>query len=239
MSKTFSIIKNNFGRLLILSFMIVLPVCIFQGLVLDKYMPENENMFDKKQIWYLAGLLLLSCITLLYKTCVIKISFDAISGQNNSISELMDFAMKIWPKMIATLIIWSFFVAFGFMFFIIPGIVFFVTYYLNQHVVIKEEIWGRNALMISQLYARNNIFKIIGSFFAYMGITVFCEVAFIVFERFFVHYPSVCLVASLAEMWFIQVASSIIDIYLAVNMSQTKIDFDLSKLKSKKRENDE
>ena len=239
MEKTIRIIKNNIGKILFLSIIIVLPVYIFQEFFLAKYMPENTSMGDKSLMWYSVVSMLLSALMMIFRIAVIKISFDELSGKNNTVSELMEFSMKTWPKSFLTTLLWGIFIVFGFMLFIIPGFIFFILYYLGQHVVVKDEIWGKNALFVSQLYVKNNILKIIllallTFVFSFVG-----AFALDILSRFLGNSCLIFSGVSVVCMMLVQIVSSFIDVYIAVYMSEINIGFDVSKLKRKKSENDE
>ena len=239
MEKTVQIIKNNIGKILLLSIIIVLPVYIFQEFFLAKYMPVTASMNDKSFMWYSVVSMLLSALIMLFRIAVIKISFDELYGKSNTVSELMEFSMKAWPKSFLTTLLWGVFIVFGFMLFIIPGFIFYVLYYLSQHVIVKDEIWGKNALFISQLYAKNNVFKIILLALLTFAISFLGAFALDVLSRFlgnnWVLYSSVSVLC----LMLVQIVSSFIDVYIAVFMSEINIGFDVSKLKRKKSENDE
>lgn len=239
MEKTVRIIKNNIGKILLLSIIIVLPVYVFQEFFLVKYMPETTSMSDKNFMWYSVASMLLSALIVMFRIAVIKISFCELYGKNNTVSELMEFSMKAWPKSFLTTLLWGIFIVFGFMLFIIPGFIFYILYYLSQHVIVKDEIWGKNALFVSQLYVKNNILKII--LLALLTFAVSFAGAFILdfLGRFLGNSGLIFSGVSVVCMMLVQIVSSFIDVYIAVYMSEINIGFDVSKLKRKKSENDE
>ena len=238
MKKAFNIFKTNFSAIFILSLMIILPVYLIQEFLLVPFTPEISAedaaaySMDTKMIWYLLGALIISLFTELHKVSVVKLTFESLESREISISEIMDFSMRLWPKTLLTTLLYALFVAFGFMLFFIPGMMMFVLYYFYIQVVVFYGIWGRSALGISSLYAKRMLNKtitivLVGFVLQYgisLGVSLLQNVI-----------PS--QITAVAVFFVGQFIITFIDIFATVCVHDTNLGIDFDAFKKKKDKN--
>ncbi len=227
--------KKILSLICILSLMIVVPVYAVQEFIIQPYLPENTDISYDKMLMYMLSIWLISLFIYVFRIAVIKSSFTVLENDGGSkprLSDIMDFSVRFWPKMILTSVIYAVTVAFG-MFLIILGIIFFISYAYYQHAAVKTGLWGRKALLVSSLYMRK-------------GIGQACAVAFgTVIIRYavsyFVSFVQVIAGSSIAASCIavviytlMELAVSLIDVYVCVYMNKTALDVDISGLLTKK-----
>ena len=229
------ILKKNFVKIFILSLMIVLPVYLVREVFIMPLMPAEISSTDTKLLWYLLSILLLNFFILLFDIGVIKITLNTLQSESQSISEIMDFSMRLWPKAIITSFLYSISVAFGMLLCFLPGIILFIAYFFNQIVLVKTGLWGRKCLFVSHLYSKVNMLKIS----VIILVTVVIEYIVssgVTYLQSILPSAEISCVAGVVLFWLLQSAFSIIDIYFTVYVCNIKVDFDMN-LTQKKSEN--
>lgn len=242
MKKAFNIFKTKFSSIFILSAMIILPVYLIQEFLLVPFTPEISvedaatYQMDTKMIWYLLGALIVSLFTELHKVTIIKLTFESLESRDISVTEMMDFSMRIWPKTLLTTLLYALFVALGFMLFFIPGMMMFVLYYFYIQVVVIYGIWGRAALGVSSLYAKRMLNKtitivLIGFVLQYaisLGVSLLQDV---------VPGRIASQAVGVAIFFVCQFIITFIDIFATVCVHDTNLGIDINAFKKKKDQN--
>ena len=153
------IYKANFKKILLLAAMILLPVYVIQEFIIQSYLPAEMKVEDPRTIWYLLSVWLVTLFLLVFRIAVIKLSFDTMDGKNTGIQDVMDFSVRLWPKLMLTAVLFGISILFGLMLFVFPAILLFVSYTFYQYVSVKTGLWGRKSLFLSSLYSKKNIGK--------------------------------------------------------------------------------
>ena len=241
MKKTFDLFKNKFPTIMVLSLMIVLPVYLIQEFLLVPFTPElPEDMTgyrpDSKLLWYFLGMLLVSLLIELYKICIIKLSYETLESRAITVSEIMDFSMRIWPKTILTTLLYALFVAFGFMLLFFPGMMMFVLYYFYIQVIVMTGIWGKPSLGISSIYARKMLNKTITIVLLNLFIQYCISLAVALVQQ---QIPGTIASAAVGVLIFFagQFIVTFIDIFATVCVHDTPLGVDISAFKKKKENN--
>lgn len=242
MKKAFNIFKTKFPAIFILSLMIILPVYLIQEFLLVPFTPEISAedaaaySMDTKMIWYLMGALIISLFTELHKVTIIKLTFESLESRDISVTEIMDFSMRLWPKTLVTTLLYALFVAFGFMLFFIPGMMMFVLYYFYIQVVVLYGIWGRGALGVSSLYAKKMLNKtitiVLVGFVLQYGISLGVSLLQNVIPN-----QIASQVTAVAVFFVGQFIISFIDIFATVCVHDTDLGIDVNVFKKKKDQN--
>lgn len=121
-------------------------------------------------------------------------------------------AAFIWIAFLSSLIIFG-----GFMFFIVPGLIFAVWFSMVYFVIIDENLRGTDALLRSREYIRGNFFKVAGLL---LGLFLYLLVILIVL--------SVLGIVLAAVVTGLLVSSGLVDVESAVrqlNNAEIKLDF--------------
>ncbi len=223
-NKAKSIYIKNIKQLLILSIMIVLPVALFEELVLSKYQIDTTTLISDKLVVYLLVSLVLSEILIIYRITVIRLAFDDLLAEKRGISGLFDFSLRVWPKLFITELLLSLMIAIGFMLCVIPGIVIFVLSYYYIFIVVRDNVWGRKVFDASNAYARKNIALVIG----FITISVILAFVFgsIDFAISFIlkDFDIALSLANIVTYVILQLAAAFIDICIAVYLNDTKLE---------------
>lgn len=247
MKKALNIFKLNFVKILILSFMIILPVYLIQEFLLVPFTPElpaqtdiealESYSTDSSILWYFLGVILLGMLTELHKIGIIKLSYESLESRNINVSEIMDFSMRIWPKTILTTLLYSLFVACGIMLFFIPGMIMYVLYFFYIQVVVITGIWGRGSFLISSLYVKKMLNKTIG--LVLFGIVLQYSVALLASVAQLAISNSVVSSAVAVVIFFLgQFVVTYTDILATVLLCDTKLEINIGAFRKKKREKD-
>ena len=246
MKKALNIFKLNFVKILILSLMIILPVYLMQEFLLVPFTPElptetdletlESYSVDSSLLWFFFGAILLSLLTELYKIGIIKLSYESLESRNISVSEIMDSSMRIWPKTILTTLLYSLFVACGFMLFFIPGMIMYVLYFFYMQIVVITGIWGRGSFLISSLYVKKMLNKTIG--LVLFGIVLQYSVSLLASVAQLAISNSIVSSAAAVVIFFLgQFAITYMDILATVLLYDTKLDISIDAFRKTKREN--
>ena len=240
MKQTLAIFKDNFKILFLLSLMIVLPVYVIQEVIILPYFPDEMAVDDPKLIWYTLSVGLISLFIYVYRIASIRLAFNVLEGDGtykSDIAGLMDFAVRFWPKIIVTALIYAISVAFGLMFFVFPGIIFFVSYVYYQYVSVKTGIWGRPSLMLSSMYMRKSLGYAAGIAFGTLVIRlIFTYIIDFVQSLIPNGFAETAAVVSIYV--FLELFMCIVDIFVSQYIYNTKIDFDIALLQKKKSDRD-
>lgn len=246
MKKAFELFKDNFIKIFILSLMILLPVTIVQEVLLLPFVPElpqdaSEEMIasyyeDPRVLYALLGFLLLSMFTLLYRIGTIKLSFESLESRKIGINEIMDFSMRIWPKVMLTTILFAVFVAFGLMLFFLPGIVMCIMYFFYLHIVVLLEIWGRSTFAISSFYTKKIFSKTLAVIALWVVLQMMFNFAASVVKSA-IPDEMISNIAAAGILFVGQICATYTDILAAVFVKETKLDIDISIFKKKKTNN--
>ncbi|MFR1517334.1 MAG: hypothetical protein ACLSVG_00960 [Clostridia bacterium] len=233
MNNTIRIFKNHFKTLLLLSLMIVLPVYLIQEFLITPALPGDLQSGDARTLWYMMSMWLISLFLYVYRIAVIKLSYDALEEKSSNIPELMDFSVRLWPKILLTTLLYAISVTCGMMLFFFPGLILFVSYTFYQYVAVRSGLWGRKALFLSSLYTKKSIGKAAAIAFGTVLIRYILSYSITFLES---KIPNVILAAALGVLLFllVELATCLIDIYVSDYIFHTKIEFDLSILQKKK-----
>lgn len=234
MNHTLRIFKENFKKLLILSLMIVLPVYLIQEFVIMPSLPEDgTGLSATGSVWYLLSMWLIGLFLYVYRVAVIKLTYNALEETPAGIAELMDFSVRLWPKILWTTLLYTLSVACGMLLFVFPGMILFVAYTFYQYVSVRTGLSGRKALLLSSFYAQKNMMKAVAIAFGTVLIRSFFSYAVTSLEAV---VPNAILSASIGVVLFVivELATCLIDIYAAEYIFHTKINFDPESFKKKK-----
>lgn len=231
--KTIEIFKTNFKKILILSCMVVLPVYLIQVFLIVPRLPDKIDMLSPQFVWYLLSTILISIFLYVYYIAVIKLSYETMDGKNMSISEVMNFSVRLWPKILLTALLYGLSVACGFMLFFIPGILLFVAYTFYQYTCVRTGLWGRKSLFLSSLYTKKNMGKaaaiaIIPAILQFVLTTGITSITDSISKTSLQSAVTVILNVAIEFLF------SIVYIYIARYIFTTPIDFDINILKAKK-----
>jgi len=242
MKKALELFKNNFFKIFILSLMILLPVSIIQEVLLLPNVPElprdaSQEMIesyyaDPRVLYSYLAFLLLSLFSLLYRLAAIKLSFDTLESKSTGISEALDFSMRIWPKAIFTTIIFAIFIAFGFMLFVLPGIIMYIMYFFYLHIIVLLGIWGRGTFVISSFFTKKIFKKTIAAILLHVAL----KVAFSLIASFAYGKIPNEMIANVVMVFIVfvgQICATYTDVLAAVYIKETKLDFDINIFKKK------
>ena len=127
MNNTIRIFKENFMKLLVLTLMIVLPVYLVQEVIIMPYFPAKMEVGDVRAIWYTLSIWLISLFLYVFRIAVIKLSYHSLEGKQSTISDLMDFSVRLWPKILLTTLLYAISVTCGLMLFFFPGIIYILS----------------------------------------------------------------------------------------------------------------
>ena len=133
----FRIFQKNFKKLLLLALMIVLPIYVIQEFLIIPSLPDDLETGDLRMIWYTLSIWLISLFLYVFRISVIKLSYDSLEEKDTGISELMDFSVRLWPKVLLTTLLYALSVACGLMLFFFPGLILFVAYAFYQYISVK------------------------------------------------------------------------------------------------------
>lgn len=233
MNQTLQIFRKNYKNILLFALMIVLPVYVVQEFVIAPALPQDLNADDTRVVWYTLSISLISLFLYVYRIAVIRMSYDTLEGRQTGIADLLEFSVKLWPKMLLTVLVYAISVSFGFMFFVFPGLVLFTLYTFYQYVSVQTGLWGRKSLFLSSVYARKNMRKaaviafgtaIIRYAFSYLISTV----------SGWITNPAIAAVLSIFLFFIAELVFSLIDIFVAAYLFRTTIDIDPESLQQKK-----
>lgn len=213
--------------------MILFPVFFIQEVIVSPLLPQKISATDTRLIWYFLLIIIMSFFTMLYDICIIKITYNHFESKSESISDTMAFALRLWPKAIATSVIYAFSIFFGFMLFVLPGIILLFAYYLYLYILVRTGLWGRKALLLSHFYTKADIKKIVSVSVAFLLLSHILSQGIYKLQSL-IPVKSFSLFAAFLLFWFMQTAFSLVTVYFASYVFNTKINFDITKLQNKK-----
>lgn len=233
MNNTIRIFKENFMKLFVLTLMIVLPVYLVQEVVIMPYFPAEMEVGDVRTIWYTLSIWLISLFLYVFRIAVIKLSYYSLEGKQSTISDLMDFSVRLWPKILLTTLLYAISVTCGLMLFFFPGIILFVAYTFYQYVSVRTGLWGRKSLFLSSLYAKKSMGKAAAIAFGTVLIRYVLSYAVTSLEDVITN-PILSTGIAILLFVLVELISTLIDIFVSDYIFHTKLDFDLSILQNKK-----
>ena len=233
----FRIFQKNFKKLLLLALMLVLPIYVIQEFLIIPSLPDDLETGDLRMIWYTLSIWLISLFLYVFRISVIKLSYDSLEEKDTGISELMDFSVRLWPKVLLTTLLYALSVACGLMLFFFPGLILFVAYAFYQYISVKTGLWGRKALFLSSLYTKKNLGKAAAIAFGSVMLRYALSYGASALEG---RIANALLRPAIAVVLFVllELVACLIDIFAANYIFNTKIDFDITVLQKKKSADD-
>ena len=98
---------------------------------------------------------------------------------------------KCYPKLLFTIIIFSFVVTIGFLIFVIPGLVVFITYFFSMIVVIDKRMSILESFKLSSMIIKHKKIQLLGLCLLYMPFALiqFLLNRAIIYDHFYVYDP--------------------------------------------------
>lgn len=239
MIDTFRIFKENFTRLLLLLLMLVLPIYLVQELLIRPYLPAVAEGNALRAVWYNLSILLISMFLYVFRTAVILLANGTLTGKSSGVLEIIDFSVRLWPKMIGTTLLYALAVSCGLMIFFFPGLILLVAYTFYQYIVAGTGLWGRKALFLSSLYAKKAMGKATAIALCSVLIPAVLSYGVTSLTDFLTGSAVLRTLTSVVLFLLTELATCLIQIYVASYVYHTKIDFDMSILQKKRTEHAE
>lgn len=181
LKKTWAIYKNNFLKIALIILAIWLPLLLLQHVWIEPTLKVDEaaailqNDEIMKSAEHEDEVLFASKVTMLYGIVLILFSFLGIVSDiavikltdqshraklgkiQSSFNDIFSASVPLMLKCIWTYILVSFFVAFGIMMFIFPGIYIYVMSSLAISVAVLMGLSGRKAIKYSFAYVKDDV----------------------------------------------------------------------------------
>lgn len=173
--KAFEIFKRNIVKIILFAILVYVPVSLMQLMLPDLDMSGMTQAslpsYYEKLLILLLATVLLSLISGIFDMTVIYFVREADKPLNVPFSEAFDFALRTFPKYLATRAI-GYLIGFALaMLCFLPGIIALFLFSLSPYLVVLREVWGRRALKESALLVRKNaLFLIIVLLIQYAAI---------------------------------------------------------------------
>lgn len=233
MNQTLRIFRKNYKNILLFALLIVLPVYVVQEFVIVPALPQDLKVDDTRAVWYTLSISLISLFLYVYRIAVIRMSYDTLEGKQTGIADLLEFSVKLWPKILLTVFLYAISVSFGLMFFVFPGLVLFTLYTFYQYVSVQTGLWGRKSLFLSSLYARKSMGKAAAIAFGTAIIRYAFSYIISTVSGWIVN-SAISAVFSIFLFFIAELVFSLIDIFVVSYLFHTTIAFDPETLQKKK-----
>jgi len=159
-----AVVKAKFGLLFAITLVTIVPLQFLTGLtqlILFPGLAEGDPTAIQGNLglFYLVifGALGLTLLVLpLANAAVIHAVARTYLSQPVTFGECLSHGLRRWPALIWTTILMSLIIGFGFVFLIIPGIIFSFWYLLAQQVTVLEDVSGGAALSRSKALMKGN-----------------------------------------------------------------------------------
>jgi hypothetical protein len=163
LDQAIAIIRDNFVLLFTIMLIVLIPVTLIQGFLLQAVTPDlpaNATAQDYMNVqqaqaqywpWFVGfGLLQFIIVIPIVNAAVIDAVARVYLGQPVTAMEAISYGVRRLLPLLGTTVLTTLAVSAGFLLFIIPGIYFSIWFALSQHVVVIEKLAGPTAMKRSK-----------------------------------------------------------------------------------------
>ena len=172
--QTGSVFIRNIGKIFVFALLVYLPIALIQILFFDTdamqdfYTALSQmeagaeaqakvlSAYGDKILIYFGGMIIISLFSLLYTAAISRTALCQITGAKTDGLSLFDSAIRLFPKMLLTMLLYFLFIAAGLILCFIPGVLFAIVFSQAPYLVALTDNWKMQALRLSEKLVRRH-----------------------------------------------------------------------------------
>ena len=225
--KALTLFRQYLPKIFFLALFIYVPVSFLQMMLpevdLSGMTEANISSYYGKLMMSLLSAVILALITGLFDIAVIFMTREADKPVAPTFAEAFDYAIRRFPKYLATRAM-GFAVCFLLaMFCFLPGLIALLLFSLGPYILVCREIWGRRALKESSVLVKKNILFVLLVVLIQNGVVYLLSFAVSLFSGLLATLGANTVLISAVDIVFqvlISTAVSIVTVFMTLSVQE-------------------